>query len=92
MRASTSLPVPVSPVINTGTLVGAIRRARLEDVLHLFGEEDGAALTFDGVGGPQRGPIPLFLSRVFQRQGSPAEAKDVAQEDGLLWLIWYPGP
>ena len=78
VRARTSLPVPVSPVMRTGTLVGAMRRATAEDALHLLGEEDGAALTFDGIGRPQRGAVALLLAGVLQRERGATEAKNVA--------------
>ena len=55
----------------------------VEDGLHLLGEEDGAALTFDRVGRPERGAIALFFAGVFEREGGATEAKNVAEQDRL---------
>ncbi len=49
-----------------------------EDALHLLGEEDGAALAFDGISGPQRGAVALLLAGVLQRERGATEAKNVA--------------
>ena len=69
--------------------VGRCDAARgVEDALHLLGEEDGSALTLDGVGRPQRGAIPLLLAGALERKGGAADAKDVAQQDGLAGIFW----
>ena len=69
--------------------VGRCDAARhVEDALHLLGEEDGSALTLDGIGRPQRCAIPLLLARVLECNRGTTEAKDVTEQDGLAGIFW----
>ena len=73
--------------MRTGTLVGGDAARGREEGLHLLGEEDGVALILDRVGRPQRGAAALLLARPLERERVAAEAKNVAQENGLERIV-----
>ena len=81
------MPVPVSPVMRTGHVGGGDAARGGEERLHFLGEEDGVALILDRVGRPQRGAAALLFARALERERGAADAKDVAQEDGLERIV-----
>ena len=74
-RASTSLPVPVSPVRRTVDVGGRDPLRDREDLGHLLGDPE-PAVGLERVGGPQRGALLLLAPIPVDRDGRVDELAD----------------